>query len=303
MTRVVPPLAVGLGVMLLVAAALLAFGRAVTGPAAFRPATVPTSRIHPTTAHTARPSASEVRRIGAVVAAMVVVAATRWPMLALVTGGGVLMWEPLMSDRVADEERVRVGAISKWLDDLRDTLRGSAMGLDEALEHVAMRPPAAIADNLERYLVHRRRGFRTEEALHWLGDDLAHPLGDTAVAAMSLVASGVAGAGRLHSTVDALARSARDELAARERIDRARAVYRHSMRRLVVIAALLIGYLRVMASELVAPYGTPTGQIVLLLPLGLWSGCILWLRSLCRDETPRSRANLGTAATAHVVTP
>jgi hypothetical protein len=100
------------------------------------------------------------------------------------------------------------------------------------------------------------------------------------------VITGTAGAGRLHPTVSALAAAARDEVRARERVDRTRTIYRSSMTRLVVIAALLIGYLRLAAGELLAPYGTPMGQLVLLLPLSLWGGCIVWLRSLCRYEAP-----------------
>ena len=43
---------------------------------------------------------------------------------------------------------------------------------------------------------------------------------------------------------------------------------------------------RFFAGDLLAPYSTATGQVVLLLPLGLWFGCVLWLRSLCRYDLP-----------------
>ena len=86
--------------------------------------------------------------------------------------------------------------------------------------------------------------------------------------------------------MDALAAAARDEVRARERVDRTRAVYQNSMKRLVVIGAALVAYLRFFAGDLLAPYSTATGQVVLLLPLGLWFGCVLWLRSLCRYDLP-----------------
>ena len=91
----------------------------------------------------------------------------------------------------------------------------------------------------------------------------------------------------LHGTVHALAAAARDEVTARERIDRTRAVYHGSMKRLVVIGAVLVAYLRLEAGDLLQPYDTPVGQLVLLLPVGMWAGCVLWLRSLCRYEMPR----------------
>ena len=88
----------------------------------------------------------------------------------------------------------------------------------------------------------------------------------------------------------ALAASARDEVTARERIDRTRAVYQSSMKRLVVIGAMLVAYLRVAGGELLTPYDSAVGQVVLVLPLGMWLGCVLWLRALCRYEpTPRYR--------------
>jgi hypothetical protein len=59
------------------------------------------------------------------------------------------------------------------------------------------------------------------------------------------------------------------------------------MKRLVVIGAVLVAYLRFAAGDLLQPYDTPVGQLVLLLPIGMWVGCVLWLRSLCRYEMPR----------------
>ena len=106
------------------------------------------------------------------------------------------------------------------------------------------------------------------------------------VAAIRLVIGGSAGAGRLYGTVDALAAAARDEVTARERVDRTRAVYQHSMKRLVMIGAGLVAYLHVAGGDLLDPYDSPGGQMAMLLPLAMWGGCIAWLRGLCRYELP-----------------
>ena len=37
------------------------------------------------------------------------------------------------------------------------------------------------------------------------------------------------------------------------------------------------------------------GQVVLLVPLGMWFGCVLWLRSLCRYELPQRYRVAGPA--------
>lgn len=227
------------------------------------------------------------RVVAATLVGFAVLLGTGWFLLALVAGAMVAWWGRLLHDESADEERRRVEGIAKWLEDLRDTLRGSSVGAEEALEQVAGRPPDAIAQPLRNFVHRRRQGFRTDDALQDLADDLAHPISDAALAAIRLVVGGAAGAGRLYGTAHALAAAARDEVTARERIDRTRAVYRHSMQRLVVIGSLLVAYLRVAGGDLLQPYGTAVGQVVLALPLAMWIGCVWWLRSLCRYEPPR----------------
>jgi hypothetical protein len=66
-------------------------------------------------------------------------------------------------------------------------------------------------------------------------------------------------------------------------------MYQTSMQRLVVIGALLVTYLRFAGGDLLDPYDTPVGQVVLFIPLAMWLGCVLWLRSLCRYDLPRRR--------------
>lgn len=222
---------------------------------------------------------------GAVIG-MVVLFATRWLLLGLLAGVLAVLWGRILHDSRAADERARVEGIAKWLEDLRDTLRSSSMGAEEALEEVARRPPEAIEQALTRFAHRRRQGFRTDDALLDLSDDLAHPTSDAAIAAIRLVVSGSTGAGRLFGTVDALADAARDEVAARERVDRTRAVYQASMKRLVVIGCGLVGYLHVAGGELLDPYDAPVGQVALAVPLAMWVGCIAWLRSLCRYELP-----------------
>ena len=275
-----PVTAVALAAMLLVAGAFACVALAARPPSA-------TAEASSLGAGARRGVGVERGRVwrGVVVGAAVLVV-TGWPVLAVVAGVLAASWSELLRDRAADDERRRIEGIAKWLEDLRDTLRGSSVGPEEALEQVALRAPDAVREPLARFVTRRRQGFRTEDALADLADELAHPASDAAIAAIRLVVTGSAGAGRLFHTVTVLAATTRDEVRARERVDRTRAVYRSSMTRLVVIAAVLVGFLRIVSGELLAPYGTPAGQLVLLVPLSLWAGCVLWLRSLCRYEVP-----------------
>ncbi len=280
---------VAVAVVMLLVGALLALLHATAAT---------TSEVASASTPSALAGIPRTRVVGAAVTGFVVLLATGWLLLGAAAGLLTLLWGRLLHDERAEEERARVEAIAKWLEDLRDTLRGSAMGAEAALEQVAARPPVAIEVPLRTFAHRRRQGFRTEEALADLADDLAHPTSDAAIAAIRLVVGGAASAGRLHGTVHALASAARDEVTARERIDRTRAVYQQSMQRLVVIGALLVGYLRFAGGDLLDPYGTATGQVVLALPLAMWAGCVMWLRSLCRYDLPRRGRFATTAVSA-----
>ncbi|MEN9504750.1 MAG: hypothetical protein RI958_676, partial [Actinomycetota bacterium] len=80
------------------------------------------------------------RLAAAVLGATVVLFATRLLALAVLTGVLVVVWRHLLDDEAARADRRRLEAIATWLDDLRDTLRGSSIGVEEALDRVAARP-------------------------------------------------------------------------------------------------------------------------------------------------------------------
>lgn len=277
----VPATAVALAVAIVVGGAVACVARALTAHDPARPTTAASKTAGRRIA--GQHIAGQHIAVGVAVG-FVVLLATRWPVLAAIVAVLTIMWPRLMHDVSADAERQRLEGIAKWLEDLRDTLRGSSVGAEEALEQVALRPPLAIADALATFTFRRRQGFRVEDALADLADELDHPTADAAIAAIRLVVGGTAGAARLHHTVSTLAGAARDEVRARERVDRTRAIYRSSMKRLVIIALVLVAYLRLAAGELLDPYSTPVGQVVLMLPMAMWGGCVLWLRSLCKYE-------------------
>ncbi len=287
MTATLPPSAIAFAVSVLLIGALLAAVRAMAPPR---------RRVASAATPSLLAGIGGNRVVAGLAGGLLVLLATRWLMLALLVGVLIVVWGRLLHDTRADDERTRVEGIAKWLEDLRDTLRGSAIGAEEALEQVALRPPDAIAGPLRTFAHRRRQGFRTEDALADLAEELAHPTADAAVAAIRLVIGGSTSAGRLYGTVSALAAAARDEVTARERIDRTRAIYQSSMKRLVIIGGLLIAYLRFVGGDLLTPYDTAVGQMVLLLPLGMWVGCVLWLRSLCRYDLPQRYRIVGSTA-------
>src|SRR5690606_9612719 len=103
-------LAVALGTGLLAGLALWSVG------VALRPRRVP-----------ARPRArlDSTLLVLAVMAGLLVLVVTRWPIAALAAVALVMAWPQLFAGGKADRERRRLDAIAKWLEDLRDLQAGS----------------------------------------------------------------------------------------------------------------------------------------------------------------------------------
>ena len=222
--------------------------------------------------------------LGAVVAGGGVLLLTRWPIAAVVVGAFVLSWRWLFATSETKAERAKVEAIAQWLEDLGDVVRRSSVAIEHAVELVAEDSSGVLADPMARFALRRRQGVRLPEALAGLADDIAHPTADAAVAAIVLVVGGAAGGGRIYDTLDELSAAARDEMRARDEIDRTRRIFQRAMRRLVTLTVLFVAGLAVFASDLLSPYRTVSGQIWLLIPCAMWATCLVWLRRLTRYD-------------------
>ena len=231
-------------------------------------------RLHPVDSNTA---------IVAVAATIAVLVVTRWPVAAVSTGVLVVGWRYLFVAEDATRSRRRLDGIAKWLEDLRDLQQGSNLDLIETLAQASARAPKVIEPELTRFSSRVAHHVALTEALADLADDLDHPVADTAVAAM-IFAAGHASGSALYDTFAQLAATARDELTARDRIDRLRLNFERSMRRMLVILAGLLAYMILIAADTVEPYRSPAGQAWLVVPVTIWAGSLLWLRRLSRYE-------------------
>lgn len=219
----------------------------------------------------------------AMAAGAVVLLMTRWPIAALaaaVLAGG---WRYLFAASQATAARRRLDAIAKWLEDLRDLQAGSNLDLAETLSQSATRAPKEIERQLVDFSARVAHHVPLTDALVDLADDLDHPVADTAVASM-VFAAGHASGSALGATFAQLAETARDELTARDRIDRMRVNFERSMRRMLAILGVLLVYLVVVAPEVLEPYRTSAGQAWMIVPIAIWAGSLLWLRQLSRYE-------------------
>lgn len=237
--------------------------------------------------------------LGAVLAGFVVFALTRWPVAAVGVGVFVGSWRWLFSVSDTKRDRAIIEAVAQWLEQLRDVVRRSSVAIENAVELVAEDTSGVLAVPMANFLLRRRQGRRLPDALRELADDVGHPTADAAVAAIVLVVGGGAGGGRMHDTLDELAMAARDEMRARDEIDRTRRIFQRAMRRLVILTVLFVAGLVAFAADLLAPYRSVAGQIWLLVPCGLWALCLVALRRLTRyDLGTRYRLRLPDEVTS-----
>lgn len=189
------------------------------------------------------------------------VVATGWPVAFPI--GALAAWGlPVLFGRTSGSVSVeRVEAIAAWTEMLHGTLAASA-GLSQAIMATAPLAPAPIREPVLTLSARLRAGTPPATALVALGDELDDPCADRVICALLLAAS--ARAQRLGDLLAALADSTRDEVALRLRVETSRASVRSGIRTVIVFSVAFAALLSLLARAYLAPFGSVTGQLVLV---------------------------------------
>lgn len=225
-------------------------------------------------------------RRGAIAAAvgLLTLLVTRWPVAAVASAALVLAWPALFGGAGQERrEAAKVEALAIWTESLRDTIAG-AVGLEQAVVSTAQAAPAAIAPQLRELAERLRVRTPLQVALRRFADDLADPSADLIVAAL-ILNSRLRGPG-LRDVLTSLAESARSELDMRGRVAAGRASTRRSVQIVVGVTVTFVAGLAVFNREYVAPYASPSGQVVLLVVVLMFAGAFFWLRRLAAFDEP-----------------
>lgn len=212
-------------------------------------------------------SATHANRIGTsrvlstIGAGTVVLAATRWPIGAVLAAGGAAAAPRLIGGKAAREAVIaRTEAIATWTEMVRDSIVAAA-GLGQAIGATEPVAPEAIRIEVRR-LVARLEQMPLVAALLLFGDDLAHPCGDLVVAALTITASSEAS--NLSGLLTRLAVAIRGEAQMRIRVEVGRARVRTASKVILGVVAATIGLLAVLNRDYLAAYSTRGGQLMLL---------------------------------------
>jgi len=224
------------------------------------------------------------RMIIALSAGLLVGLLSGWPVLGIGAVVLVLFWDRLFGGAAAERLAVRrIEALAMWTESLRDTIAG-AVGLEQAIPASARGADPVLREHLNALLDRLRGRMPLAEALQYLADDLDDASADLVIAALMLN-SKLRGPG-LREVLSALSHSAREEVDMRQRVIAQRAGTRRSVQIIIAVVIVFVLGVAVFNRNFVQPYGTPIGELVLAVVLGLFALGFFWLRKLAKVETP-----------------
>lgn len=231
----------------------------------------------------------DVRRLGgralvAVVVAVVVLAATRWVLPALVCGAMGWWVTGLIADRDrrGPGELERVEALATWTEQLRDVLMAGDQPIG-AIQATVATCPEPVRPQV-RALASRLGRQPEQVVLRQFADDLDDPTADL-IAAGLLVA--LTKGGRAERVLSSLAQQARHQAERRKLLEAEREPARREVWWVTgLMTAQLVGGLVFARSSYLAPYRTLGGQVVLCVLLGAFLALIVYVQRLSRFTRP-----------------
>jgi Flp pilus assembly protein TadB len=186
---------------------------------------------------------------------------TRWP-VAFPIGVVATLGLPTLFGQTSGALSVaKLEAIATWTEMLHSTLAASA-GLNQAIMATAPMSPVPIRPATMALASRLKAGMYNRDALIQFADEVADPSTDRVVCALILASS--SRAQRLGDLLGALADSTREDVAARLRIETSRASSRSGIRTVIVFSVAFAAVLAVLAHSYLAPFGSATGQVILV---------------------------------------
>jgi len=223
-------------------------------------------------------------RIGlSLVSAILAIAVTRWPVAGLLTAAAVFTLPAFLASTSSRDATRLTEAVAVWTELLRDTLTASA-GLAQAIVATAGVAPDEIREPVTRLGDRVVSGVALDDALQMFACELGEPSADQVVSALRLAVT--SRAQRLVDLLGALADSTREEVAMRLRIEASRASARSGVRTVIWFSLGFVVLLLVFARSYLAPFGSATGQLVLVFVGACYAAGLYLMVRLVRPTRP-----------------
>ena len=223
-----------------------------------------------------------------VIAGLVVGLLTGWPVAGLAALVGGLALPAIREGRRKQRAQLaKAEALPAWCEMLRDTLSGSALGLETVITVTAQVAPLPIRADTKALAADLSR-LSLDDALLDFGDRIGDPVGDQIVMGLRL-----RGSGDLTAVLGSIAVSARREVDLRRRIEAGRSGQRWTARVIIAITLLLAGGLALLHGQYLATYDTPAGQVMLLVVIGFFVAGLWLMERVTRGRRPPRLLDVG----------
>ncbi len=233
---------------------------------------------------------TKILAVAGLIAGAVIYLFTGWLIAVLLVPLAAVGLPTLLSAPPSAARIDRLEALEEWTRALAGVLT-VGVGLEEALRSTLRSTPEAIRPEVTTLVARLRARISTEEALRAFADDLNDATGDL-VAAYLILGARRRGQG-LASVLESLAESVAADVRARRAIEADRAKPRTTARWVTIITISVLGFLT-LTGDYISPYGSPLGQLLLILLLSAYVGLLIWMRNMAKGEAlPRF---LGAAA-------
>jgi hypothetical protein len=186
---------------------------------------------------------------------------TRWPAAFVIGTAGAFVVGPVLRSSRGISVATKIEAISTWTEMLRDSLSASA-GLGQAIVTSAPLSPLIIRPQVMKLASRIEAGLPIGDSLRVFSKEIDESSADLVITALILASE--QRAQKLGELLGALADSVREEVAARLRIESARAPIRTSVRVITGFSAAFAVFLMIVARQYLAPYSSASGQVVMV---------------------------------------
>ena len=211
-----------------------------------------------------------------------VLVVTRWPAAALALGALVLAWPSLFGgSRLEKQQIARLEALVMWTESLRDTMAGHA-SLEQAVPAASLNASELLRPALVRLRGLIRARVPMDQAFEMVAAEWNDGSADKVLAALMLNAR--RRGDRLGDVLSGLTVTARQELDMRRQISAGRAELRRGVQIVVIMTLVFAAFLVMFGGAYVAPYGTPGGQLALVVVAGMFAAGFAWMKKLSGSD-------------------
>lgn len=206
---------------------------------------------------------------------------TGWIILIAVVPVAIFAVPYLLGSGNGHTDIKRLDALDEWSRSLAGVL-GAGVSLEQAMIATQGSTAAPIQPQVNALVARLKSRMSTEEALRRFATDLDDTTADKMVCAL------IMGAQRrnvgLAPILEDLAESVAEDVASRRLIQAERAKQDSVVRYTTWITVVVFAGFLLLGGAYVAPYGTPIGQPVLALLLGIYIAVLVWFRKLNRTQ-------------------